>query len=335
MSQAVSVTLENDLTFQKLVEPHRKNVRLHCYRMLGSAYDCEDMVQETFVRALRSLHTLSEPAAVRGWLYRIATNVCLDDLHQRKQQRARGPELGPASPPEAVSPPALADEAWLEPMPSAWLVGADPAASYSLKEGVALAFVAALQVLSPAQRAVLLLRDVVGLSAEETAAALTCSLSAANSMLHRARVTLEARVGRRDQFAADPSAPVDRALLERYLRAWESGDLDTIIALLHEEVTLSMPPVPRWLAGFADVSQFFRAHVAVALRVLPFRAALVEANGALGVAFYRVHEDGLARLFAIQMFELSGGRIRVIDHFMSKSSLQPFVAEGLVTTICP
>jgi RNA polymerase sigma-70 factor (ECF subfamily) len=332
MSQRVSSTSDGELSFGKLVEPHRKSVRLHCYRMLGSAYDCEDMVQETFVRALRALDSLVEPAAARGWLYRIATNVCLDEL-QKRAPRVRGPELGPPSRPEATSPAPLPDEAWLEPMPSAWLTQADPAARYSLKESVALAFVAALQILTPAQRAVLLLRDVVGLSAEETASALACSVSAANSMLHRARVTLEERTGPRDSWSPDPAAAVDRALLERYLRAWESEDLDTIVALLHEDVTLSMPPVPRWLSGSADVGLFFRTHVQPSAKIQLFRAALVEANGALSVAFYRVRDDGQAHLFAIQTYELSGGRIREIDHFMSKRSLVAFVAQGLATTI--
>lgn len=328
----MSSTSTSELDFVTLVEPHRKSVRLHCYRMLGSSYDCDDMVQETFVRALRSLSSLSEPAAVRGWLYRIATNLCLDELKKRAP-RVRGPELGPPSSPEAVSMERLPDEVWLEPMPSAWLTKADPAQRYALKESVALAFVAALQVLTPPQRAVLLLRDVVGLSAEETASALACSVSAANSMLHRARVMLEERVGPRGSWAADPGAPVDRALLERYLRAWESGDLDTIVALLHEDVTLSMPPVPRWLAGSADVAQFFRAHIHPPTKVRPFRGAFVEANGALGLAFYRAREDGRAHLFAVQLFELRDGRIRSIDHFMSNSSLGPFIAEGLATTM--
>lgn len=327
MSRSVSSTSDSELGFVELVEPHRKSVRLHCYRMLGSAFDCEDMVQETFLRALRSLHTLAEPAAARGWLYRIATNVCLDELKKRAP-RVRGPEFGPKSRPEDTSPEALPDEAWLEPMPSGWLTSADPAASYGLKESVALAFVAALQVLTPAQRAVLLLRDVVGLSAEETASSLACSLSAANSMLHRARAMLEERVGPRKGSSAERDTAADRALLERYLRAWESGDLDTIVALLQDDVTLSMPPIPRWLAGRADVAQFFRGHVHGF-----FRAALVEANGTPAGAFYRIRENGEAHLFALQLFEFSAGRIREIDHFMSKSSLAAFVAEGLATTV--
>jgi len=332
MNPDLSSRPKSELGFVQLVEPHRKNVRLHCYRMLGSAHDCDDMVQETFVRALRSLDTLAEPAAVRGWLYRIATNVCLDEL-QKRAPRVRGPELGPPSRPEETSPPPLPDETWLEPMPSAWLPQADPAARYGLKESVALAFVAALQILTPAQRAVLLLRDVVGLSAEETASALDCSVSAANSMLHRARTALDERTGPRSSWSPDPAAPVDRALLERYLRAWESGDLATIVALLHDDVTLSMPPVPRWLAGSRDVGSFFRSHVQPSHAHRPFRGTLVEANGALSIAFYRAREDGQAHYFAIQTFELSDARIRVIDHFMSKSSLAAFAAEGLAATI--
>lgn len=322
----MSSTTESERSFEQLVEPHRKNVRLHCYRMLGSASDCDDMVQETFVRALRALPTLAEPAAVRGWLYRIATNVCLDELKKRGP-RLRGPELGPPSRPEEAAPEPLPDSAWLEPLPSSWLGSADPAASYGVKESVALAFVAALQILTPAQRAVLLLRDVVGLSAEEAAGSLSCSVSAANSTLHRARVSLEQRVGPRGDWSPDGVA-VDRALLERYLRAWESADMDAIVALLHEEVTLSMPPVPRWFSGLADVGRFFRGHVQGA-----FRAASVQANGAPAAAFYRVRDDGYAHLFAVQLYEARAGRIRVIDHFMSKRALSAFVADGLATRL--
>ena len=150
-----------------------------------------------------------------------------------------------------------------------------------MKESVALAFVAALQVLTPPQRAVLLLRDVVGLSAAETAEALACSVSSANSTLHRARVALEERVGPRAGWSPEAGA-VDRALLERYVRAWEKGDLDAIIALLHDDVTLSMPPSPTWIAGRADVARFFTNRVLQAVREHRFRTVLVDANGRVG-----------------------------------------------------
>jgi RNA polymerase sigma-70 factor (ECF subfamily) len=297
--------------------------------MLGSSHDSDDMVQETFVRALRSFHTLAEPGALRGWLYRIATNVCLDQLARRPGRRARGPELGPPSDPEQPPAAATPDEQWLEPFPSSWLgplaaAAPDPGTQYTLKESVALAFVAALQVLTPPQRAVLLLRDVVGLSAEETGQALECSVSAANSTLHRARVALEERVGPRADWSPELAAPVDRELLERYLRAWQSGDL---------EATLSMPPVPTWISGGAAVASFFTKRVKQALASRLFRVVPLEVCGSLGVGFYRAHDDGQARFFALHVLETKAGRVSVIDHFMSKSSHAALFADGLAAAI--
>ena len=323
--------------FEALVEPHRARLRLHCYRMLGSSHDSDDMVQETFVRAFRAQHTLADPTAARAWLYRIATHVCIDELTKRPR-RARGPELGPPADPDAPTLPATPDAEWLEPAPSGWLAAADPdaaspAAEYTIKESVALAFVAALQVLTPPQRAVLLLRDVVGLSAAETAEVLGCSLSSANSTLHRARVTLEQRVGPRASWSPEVGA-VDHALLERYVRVWENGDFDGIIALLHDDVTLSMPPSPTWVAGRADVTRFFRIRLSEALRERRFRAALVEANGRTGAGFYDLRRDraGSGNLFALQVLEWQDQRVRVIDHFMSASSHIAFFNGGLPRT---
>ncbi|MEO8179826.1 MAG: RNA polymerase subunit sigma-70 [Deltaproteobacteria bacterium] len=323
-------------TFEALVEPHRALLRLHCYRMLGSSHDSDDMVQETFVRALRAQHTLEDPARARAWLHRIATNVCIDELAKRPR-RARGPELGPPADPDAPPAASTPDVEWLEPAPSAWLSGAspdlgNPAAQYTMKESVALAFVAALQVLTPPQRAVLLLRDVVGLSAAETAESLACSVSAANSTLHRARAALEERVGPRAGWSPEVGA-VDRVLLERYVRAWEKGDLDAIIALLHDDVTLSMPPSPTWIAGRADVARFFTNRVLQAVREHRFRTVLVDANGHLAAGFYRRAEDGTATFFALQVLQAQDGRLRVIDHFMSASSHAAFFASGLARTL--
>jgi RNA polymerase sigma-70 factor (ECF subfamily) len=318
------------------MEPHRAALRLHCYRMLGSSHDSDDMVQETFVRAFRAQHTLQDPALARAWLHRIATNVCIDELAKRPR-RARGPELRPPADPDAPPAPATPESEWLEPAPSAWLSGAapqgvSPAAQYTLKESVALAFVAALQVLTPLQRAVLLLRDVVGLSAAETAEALVCSVSAANSTLHRARVALEERVGPRAHWSPEVEA-VDRALLERYVRAWEKGNLDVILALLHDDVTLSMPPSPTWIAGRDDVARFFANRVTQAVREHRFRTTLLDANGGTAAGFYRVGADGAAAFFALQVLEAKGGRIRVIDHFMTASSHAAFFAGGLARTL--
>ncbi|HKO94134.1 MAG TPA: RNA polymerase subunit sigma-70 [Polyangiaceae bacterium] len=323
-------------SFEALVEPHRATLRLHCYRMLGSSHDSDDMVQETFMRAFRARHTLQDPALARAWLHRIATNVCIDELAKRPR-RARGPELGPPADPDAPPAARTPDAEWLEPAPSAWLSGVTPEPSspvvqYTRKESIALAFVAALQVLTPLQRAVLLLRDVVGLSAAETAQALACSVSSANSTLHRARVALEARVGPRADWSPEPGA-VDHGLLERYVRAWEYGDLDAIIALLHDDVTLSMPPSPTWIQGRADVARFFTQRVLQAVREHRFRTALVAANGGTAAGFYRVGEDGQAAFFALQLFETRHGRIRGIDHFMSASAHAAFFAGGLARTL--
>jgi RNA polymerase sigma-70 factor (ECF subfamily) len=304
--------------------------------MLGSSHDSEDMVQETFVRALKAQHTLADPATARAWLYRIATNVCIDELGKRPR-RARGPELGPPADPDAPPTAATSDSEWLEPAPSAWLSDStperhDPGVQYSLKESVALAFVAALQVLTPAQRAVLLLRDVVGLSAAETAEALSCSLSSVNSTLHRARLALEERVGPRASWSPE-AQPVDWPLLERYVRAWEQGDLDVIIGLLHEEVTLSMPPSPTWISGRANVARFFTNRVRQAVQEHRFYTALVPANGAPSAGFYRRGDDGQLIFFALQVLAAKDGRIRVIDHFMSASAHAAFFAAGLAPTL--
>jgi RNA polymerase sigma-70 factor (ECF subfamily) len=198
---------------------------------------------------------------------------------------------------------------------------------------VALAFVAALQVLTPPQRAVLLLRDVVGLSAEQTAQALECSVPAANSTLHRARVALEQRVGPRAGSSPELAAPVDRELLERYLRAWHSGDLQAIIALLHAEATLSMPPIPTWVSGRDAVGRFLTARVQLALESRLLRAVPLEVCGSLGVGFYRVQDSGQARFSAVQVLEVRDGRIAVIDHFLSTSSHAALFADGLPVTL--
>jgi RNA polymerase sigma-70 factor (ECF subfamily) len=319
--------------FEKLVEPHRSELRLHCYRMLGSSCDADDMVQETLTRAFRAQETLRDRALARAWLYRIATNVCLDELAKRPR-RALGPELGPPSDPELPPPPATPDEEWLEPCPSDWLVPSDPAAQYSAKESIALAFVAALQVLTPPQRAVLLLRDVVGLSADEAAAVLESSVAAVNSTLHRARIALEARVGPRKSWSPDANAPVDRDLLRRYLSAWESGDLKAVIALLHAEASFSMPPVPAWLLGRDAIARFLANRFCQTLHAPVFRTRIAGANGQPAIAFYRLQANGnVAELFALHLVTERDGLLGHADHIMSAKARAAFVQRGLPTSI--
>jgi RNA polymerase sigma-70 factor (ECF subfamily) len=292
-------------------EPFRPALRLHCYRMLGSSHDSDDMVQETMLRAWRARDTLEDPARLRPWLYQIATRACLDELRERPR-RILASELRPSSPGDVYPPAPPEDAPWLEPMPDAWLAGAaDPASSYDLRESVALAFVAALQVLSPAQRAALLLRDVVGLSADETATALEQSLGATNSALHRARVAIE-------EAAPRAAAPADPEVVERYVRALAAHDVDAMIALVHDDMHTTMPPSPTWIAGRADNIEFYR-HMFARWAGAEIRAVPIGVNGGLGFEF---HRDGAVR--AIEAVECEGGRIRRMHHFMQPELLGIF-----------
>jgi len=281
------------------------------------------------LRAWRSRDSLRDPAMLRPWLYRIATNTCLDELKRRPRRMLASDVHPPAANPQAMPADPIDEPVWLEPMPDTWLASAesDPAARYTLKESVALAFVAALQCLTPTQRATLLLRDVVGLSAEETADALGIGLGAANSALFRAREAVEEKIGRRDPSALAESVTVDEALLARYVRAFEARDADAFVALLHEDVITTMPPSPTWIAGRAANGDFYRfmfdSGRTAALRVIP-----TAANGQTALAFYRRHGAGEPhRLHAIQVLAMREGKIARIDHFMTKETFPVFGLE--------
>jgi RNA polymerase sigma-70 factor (ECF subfamily) len=305
--------------FAAALEPLRSGLRLHCYRMLGSSHDSDDMVQEAMLRAWRARDSLADRSRVKPWLYRIATNACLDELAKRSR-RALASDLAPAAPGDTFPPAAAIDDAaWLEPMPDAWLAGhADsPEARYTLRESVALAFVAALQVLLPAQRATLLLRDVVGLTAEEAAEALDQSVSAANSALHRARATVEEKVARRDP-AAFAGAASDEPVLARYMAALAAHDIDAMIALIHDDMQTTMPPSPTWIAGRADSIEFYRRMFG-RWNGMDIRAVAIGVNGGAGVEF---HRDGVMR--AIEAVEVADGTLRRVHHFMQPQVIALF-----------
>lgn len=309
---------EADSAFARAIEPLRAGIRLHCYRMLGSAADGDDVLQETLLRAWRAKDSLDNPALVKPWLYRIATNVCLDEL-KRRPKRLLASDAYPAAV-DADAPAARIEEpVWLEPMPDTWLAGAedrDPHARYALKESVALAFVAAIQCLSPVQRATLLLRDVVGLSADETAAALEVSLGAANSALFRARAAIEDKLGGCDPAAIAAHAQVDEELLARYVRAFEEANLDAIVALFHADMRTTMPPSPTWIAGRAQNERFYRSMFG---KLVPgwFRHVYIRANRQTALAFYRPESPGAVHtLHAIQLITTRDGAIATVDHFM-------------------
>jgi len=310
---------ETSVDFTVTVEPLRRALRLHCYRMLGSSHDSDDMVQETMLRAWRARASLEDPARVKPWLYRIATNACLDELAKRSRRGLAG-DVAPPAPGDAYPPAAAIDDAaWLEPMPDAWLASSaeDPAARYTLRESVALAFVAVLQVLVPAQRATLLLRDVVGLSAEEAAEALDQSVSAANSALHRARAAIEHKVARRDPDAF-AGALADEPVVARYLRALAAHDIDAMIALVHDDMHTTMPPSPTWLSGYADNVEFYRRMFA-RWDGEDIAAVPVGVNGGAGCEFRR---GGVVR--AIEAIEVRDGKIFRMHHFMQPGVIALF-----------
>jgi RNA polymerase sigma-70 factor (ECF subfamily) len=311
--------MNTDTEFAAAVEPLRRALRLHCYRMLGSSHDSDDMVQETLLRAWRSRESLADPQRIKPWLYRIATNACLDEL-ARRPQRALASDSHPAVPGDSYPPaPPIDDAAWLEPMPDAWLTAAgdDPAARYALRESVALAFIAALQVLSPAQRAALLLRDVIGLSASEAAEALEQTVDATHSALHRARATIEDKVAHRDP-AAFALAPADEAALAAYVRAIGRSDVDAMIALVHDDMHTTMPPSPTWIRGRVDNIEFYKRMFA---RWAPgsVQAVPIGVNGGHGFAF---HRDGAVR--AIEAVEVRDGKIFRMHHFMQPAVIALF-----------
>jgi RNA polymerase sigma-70 factor (ECF subfamily) len=247
--------------FERLAEPFRREIKLHCYRMIGSVHEAEDLVQETYLRAWRSFDSFERRGSFRAWLYRIATNACLNALASRKNLRRWLPDqLAPASTEMPDGTPA-AEVAWLEPYPESDLEGIaddapNPETRYAAREAVQLAFVAVIQQLPPRQRAVLLLCDVMGWSAAETAHLLSGSVASVNSALQRARETLAKRYHGRPSAALPPN-PAQQLLLGRYLKAWEELDLDGFVSLLKEDATYTMPPMAQWYAGREDIRSFF------------------------------------------------------------------------------
>jgi len=320
-SQAKALLPGDADAFGRLLEGHRRDIVVLCYRFLGSVQDAEDAAQETALKAWRARATFRGEAGVRTWLHRIATRVCLDAI-DRRSRRVLPPEVRQAADPAAPPEPPTSEIAWLEPLPDAFLLdsSSDPAARYSLRESVSLAFVAALQALPPRQRAVLLLRDVLAWRAAETAEVLGMTVSAANSALNRARSTLEASVhGVGAGYGGlSPSAPSDtaqRRLLEAYMRAWESDDVDALVATLRDEVRLAMPPSPSWYAGLSAVAELLRRWV---LPMGPFRTRVTGANLQPAVVLSLHRPDGGEMPIGVHVLRVRDGRIAVIDAFMDQ-----------------
>ncbi len=290
------------------LEQHRSELAAYCYRMLGSPFDAEDAVQDTFVRAWRNIDRFEGRAALRSWLYKIATNVCLDMLKAGKR-RPRPMDLGPAQEPLMENLNVPTEVTWLEPMP-------DPADVAVEHETIRLAFVAALQHLPARQRAVLILCEVLRWQATEVAQLLDTSVTSVNSALQRARATLAtANVQQVD------TAGVDRELLERYVAAFEAYDVEALTALIREDATQSMPPFDLWLAGRDDIlTWWFGPGIGCqGSRVVPVRSA----NGSPAFGQYKPDADGGYEPWALQVLEVKDGRIVELTFFLDTERLFP------------
>ena len=302
------------------LEQHRSALTGYCYRMLGSAFEAEDAVQETMLRAWRSFDRFEGRSAFKSWLYRIATNVCLTMIGSRGR-RARPMDLGPAGTVQSALT-TQPEEAWVEPMPDARVLpeDGDPAELALARETLRLAFVAALQHLPARQRAVLILREVLRWKASEVAELLDTSVASVNSALQRARATLDA------SEAAVTATPQgldagDRALLERYVAAFEDYDMDALVALLHEDATLSMPPYELWLRGTTALRAWF---LGIGSECRGSRLVATTANGMPAFGQYRPSgPDGAYEPWALQVIDISGGRVVAINSFLDTSRLFP------------
>jgi RNA polymerase sigma-70 factor (TIGR02960 family) len=302
--------------FRELTEPYRRELQVHCYRMLGSFQDAEDALQDTLFTAWRGLGGFEGRASMRTWLYRIATNRCLDALRSASRRPAKEWDVPLVEPPE---PTRLGEVVWLQPFPDALLEGAidvplGPEARYEQTEAISLAFVTALQALPPRQVAVLILRDVLGFHANEVADMLDSTVESVNSALKRARASLQ----RRQPPAADrepppaPDSPAEDAIVAKFVRAWESADLDALVALLTDDVFVSMPPMPFEYEG-RDVAARFCASIFRSGRrhdLVPTRA-----NGQPAFGTYLRAPTGIRHGTGLYVLTLTGDRICAMTRF--------------------
>lgn len=302
--------------FEKLIDPYRRQLLVHCYRILGSFEDAEDMLQETLVRVWKHLDSFEGRSSLRAWLYKIATNASLDALDNRrvrglpKELYARG---NPASP----LPEPSQEVNWVEPIPDEWIDGQPniyPEARYEVRESITLAFIAALQKLPGRQRAVLLLCDVMGWNSNEAAEILDMTTAAVNSALQRARETL-----RQTDRKTIPTRLNEQlsALLTRYVAAWETADSAALIAVLREDVALTMPPLPVWFSGRADVKTFLDGYLFKSMNPFKVRLEAVRANGSPAFAIYQMDKEGVYRAAAIHILTIEHGRIADINDYLT------------------
>ncbi len=310
--------------FRRLVEPRRGELQAHCYRMLGSIHDAEDAYQEAMLRAWRSLKSLEDESALRAWLYRISTNTCLDAIG-RRPKRVLPIDYGPAADPHDGPGAPVVESVWVEPYPDETLAVADgyasPDARYEQREAVELAFIAALQHLPANQRAVLILREVLGFSAKEVAETLETTVASVNSAIQRARQSIEERLPERSQQETLRSLDDEqlREIVDAYVDAWERNDVETVVELLAEDATFTMPPLASWFGGREQIAIFLaRAPMSGDWR---WRAVRTRANGQPALAYYTWDpETERYEPFALNVLSFTGDRISDVTAFIAHTA---------------
>jgi RNA polymerase sigma-70 factor (ECF subfamily) len=302
------------------LEQYRRELTGYCYRMLGSVFDAEDAVQETMVRGWRGIDGFEGRSAIRSWLYRIATNVCLDMLRS-SQRRARPMDMGPCRATDSFTGATLPEHAWLQPIPDARVLpeSGDPAEVAASKESVRLAFVAALQYLPARQRAVLILREVLRWQSAEVAELLDTSVASVNSALQRARATMSAREP--EEPVAEVVSGDQRELLARYVDAFERYDITSLVSLLHEDAVMTMPPFDFWLRGPAEMGKFF---VGPGGQCRGSRLLATEANGCAAFGQYKADPGGGHWPWGLQVIEVAGDRIVGHHNFVDPALFAAF-----------
>ena len=310
--------------FAELTERYRRELHAHCYRMLGSIHDAEDALQETMLRAWRGLARFEGRSSLRSWLYTIATNTCLNAI-ERRPKRVLPIDYGPARDPHVAPGDPLVESVWLEPYPDETLGLEDgyagPEASYERRESIELAFIAALQHLPPNQRAVLILREVLGFSAKEVAETVDTTVASVNSALQRARAAVDERVGERSQQQTLRSLGDNgiKDLVTRYVEAWEHNDVEAFAAMLTEDATFAMPPLSSWYRSREAIAAWAATWpMSGAWR---WRSVQTTANGQLALGFYAwSDEDQRYRPFALNVLTLRGDQVSDVTAFIARSA---------------
>jgi RNA polymerase sigma-70 factor (ECF subfamily) len=317
----------DELAFQRLIEPYRRELHAHCYRMLASVHDAEDALQDAMLRAWRSLKGFEGRSSLRRWLYTISTNTCLDVIH-RRPKRVLPVDYGPKTDPHDGPGDPIIESVWVEPYPDETLGVEDgyaaPEARYEQRESIELAFIAALQFLPATQRAVLILREVLGFSAKEVAETLDTTTASVNSALQRARATVEDRLPDQSQQATLRTLGDDelRELVDRYVEAWEKGDVETVVGMLAEDAVFTMPPLASWFGPRDEIEAF--------LRYSPmsgdwdWRAVRTQANGQVALAFYSLDPEADTYLpFALNVLTFRGPEVAEVNAFIVRTPPDP------------